>query len=84
MSYKLVFTERSIKDLKKLDSDVKSRIANKLKIYSKNPEQYAKKLISPLIGSYRFRIGKYRVIFDIDGDKIVILRIGHRKWIYRS
>jgi len=28
-------------------------------------------------------IGDYRVIFDVDGDNIVILRIGHRKSIYR-
>ncbi|MBU7028007.1 MAG: type II toxin-antitoxin system RelE/ParE family toxin [Theionarchaea archaeon] len=33
--------------------------------------------------SYRFRIGDCRVIFDIDGKTLVILRIGHRKRIYR-
>ncbi|MBC8526038.1 MAG: type II toxin-antitoxin system RelE/ParE family toxin [Candidatus Cloacimonetes bacterium] len=36
------------------------------------------------LGSYRFRIGNYRVIFDIDEDKLVILRVGHRKNIYRG
>ncbi|MEX2720679.1 MAG: type II toxin-antitoxin system RelE/ParE family toxin [Candidatus Wukongarchaeota archaeon] len=33
--------------------------------------------------TYRFRIGKYRVIFDINGENMVILRIGHRKSIYK-
>ncbi len=35
------------------------------------------------IGSYRFRVGDYRVIFDIDNGNIVVSRIGHRKSIYK-
>jgi mRNA interferase RelE/StbE len=35
------------------------------------------------IGAYRFRIGDYRVVFDIDDNNVVILRIGHRKSIYK-
>ena len=34
--------------------------------------------------SYRFRIGDYRVVFDIDDNNVVILRIGHRKSIGKS
>ncbi|MBU2503873.1 MAG: type II toxin-antitoxin system RelE/ParE family toxin [Nanoarchaeota archaeon] len=32
----------------------------------------------------RFRIGNYRVIFDIKEDQIIILRVGHRGRIYRN
>jgi len=32
---------------------------------------------------YRFRVGSYRIIFEMDEDNIVILRIGDRKDIYR-
>jgi mRNA interferase RelE/StbE len=35
------------------------------------------------LGAYRFRIGDYRVVFDLEGDEIVILRVGHRRDIYR-
>ncbi|HJH28326.1 MAG TPA: hypothetical protein C5S51_01315 [Methanosarcinaceae archaeon] len=35
------------------------------------------------MGTYIFRIGEYRAIFDIDGGNIVILRLGHRKNIYK-
>jgi len=51
----------------------------KLKEYAEDPLKHARKLIDPRIGTYRFRIGEYRAIFDIDGENIVILRIGHRK-----
>ena len=37
----------------------------------------------PKIGTYRFRMGNYRVIFDIEGKDIVILRVGHRREIYK-
>ncbi|MCK4791223.1 MAG: type II toxin-antitoxin system RelE/ParE family toxin [Desulfobacteraceae bacterium] len=42
------------------------------------------KLFDPALGTYRFRIGDYRVIFDIEGEEIVVLRVGHRKDIYRK
>ena len=81
--YKIIFTEKAVHDLSNIDNENQERIAIKLKSYSKEPLKYARKLISPKIGSYRFRIGDYRVIFDIDDDKIIILRIGHRKNIYK-
>ena len=84
MIYKLIFTNRAIKDLKKIDNKIKERIGNKLKIYSKNPLKFGKKLTDPKIGTYKFKIGDYRVIFDIDDNKIIVLRLGHRKNIYKG
>lgn len=81
--YKIVITEKAVKDLENIDKEMKNRIAKKLKKYSKEPLKHAQKLMSPRIGTYRFRIGDYRVIFDIDYENIVILRIGNRKNIYK-
>ena len=84
MNYTIIFTNRAIKDLKKIDKKIKNRIGNKLKVYSENPLKYGKKLTDPKIGTYKFKIGDYRVIFDIDDKKIVVLRLGHRKNIYKG
>ena len=81
--FKVVFTQRALKDLENIDKEMQNRIAIKLKEYAKEPLRYARKLINPKIGTYRFRIGDYRVIFDIDNKNIVILRIGHRRSIYK-
>jgi mRNA interferase RelE/StbE len=81
--YKILITDRASKDIEKLDISIKKRIGERLKSFSANPLHYAKKLINPKIGSYRFRIGDYRVIFDIVDDSIVILRVGHRSSIYK-
>jgi mRNA interferase RelE/StbE len=40
-------------------------------------------LVNFEIGSYRFRIGDYRVIFDVVDEKIIILTLGHGREIYR-
>lgn len=81
--YKVVFTQKALKDLENINEGIKNRIATKLKEYAKEPLRYARKLINPKIGTYRFRIGDYRVIFDIDDENIVILRVGHRRIIYK-
>lgn len=81
--YKILFTHRSLKDLENIDKKTQGRIAEKLKEFSEEPLKHSRKLINSELGSYRFRIGDYRVIFDIDEDNIVILRIGHRRNIYK-
>ncbi|MBE0571382.1 MAG: type II toxin-antitoxin system RelE/ParE family toxin [Ignavibacteriaceae bacterium] len=81
--FRILLTKRALKDLEKLDENNKLRIKEKLNILLSDPISNSKKLSSPLIGTYRFRAGDYRVIFDIDADKVVILHIGHRKDIYK-
>ena len=84
MRYRLVYTQRAIKDVQGLEPSLKKRIGKTLKRYEKDPLNFAEKLTDPRLGTYRFRIGDYRVICDIEGDEIVILRIGHRRDIYRK
>ena len=81
--YRIVLTQRALRDLENIDKKTQNRIAAKLKEYAQEPLRYARKLINPDIGTYRFRIGDYRVIFDVDDETFVILRVGHRQNIYR-
>jgi len=81
--YRIVLTQRALRDLENIDKKTQNRIAAKLKEYAQEPLRYARKLINPDIGTYRFRIGDYRVIFDVDDETIVILRVGHRQNVYR-
>jgi len=83
MDYKIVFTKRAMRDISKLEPEVKGKIGDALERYGRDPLNYARKMIDPSLGSYRFRIGDYRVIFDVEGDEIVVLRVGHRREIYR-
>jgi len=84
LKYRLAYTHRSYKDIQRLEEKVKQRIAKALEKYREEPLKYASKLTDPVLGTYRFRIGDYRVVFDIEGEEIVVLRVGHRKDIYRK
>ena len=83
MEYRIVYTNRAVNDLSRLSPEARSRIRETLKRYAKTPLDYARKMVDPALGTYRFRIGDYRAIFDIEGSDLVILRIGHRRDIYR-
>ena len=72
MSYKLIYTNTAYKDIKKLDIVVKKRIGKKIEEYSKDPLSTSKRLTNSSIGNYRWRIGNYRIVFDIDNKNIVI------------
>lgn len=85
--YKFVFKPSAQKQLLKLDKTTQQRIGKKLKFYQEQTDtlSYAVKMAdSNLDGQYRFRIGDYRVVFDIATEKITVLRIQHRKDIYKN
>ena len=75
----------AFKELNKLSKDTQKRIIRKLDYFtqSDNPLVFAEALINFELGSYRYRVGDYRIIFDLKNDVIVILSIGHRRDIYK-
>ena len=83
MKYRLVYTQRALKDIDVLDRSVKQRVGKTLQRYEQNPLAHAEPLKQSELGSYRFRIGDYRVVFDLEGPEIVVLRVGHRRDIYK-
>ena len=84
MKYKLVHAKRAARDIARLDRAAKERIRGSLECYAQSPFSYAKKMVDSALGMYRFRIGEYRIIFDVEGDEIVVLRVEHRCEIYRG
>ena len=79
------FTDRALKQLEKLPRDVQARIIKKLDFYclQKSPLDFAEPLTDRELGSYRFRIGDWRVVFDIEEGQIIVLLVGNRRDIYR-
>ena len=84
MSYEIVFTDTSRKQFKKLEKDTQERIIKALERIRIRPEAHIKKLVDD--PGYRLRVGEYRIILDIEKEKLIILvvKIGHRKNIYKK
>ena len=84
--YQVLVTPRAQKDLKKIDRfQVKRLDAVLLKLENMPYPPGVKRLIAENVAQYRVRVGDYRILFDVDekNKKVLILRVGHRKDIYR-
>ena len=81
--FRLVFTDRARRDIEQLDTLARKRIGKSICALESGPLAKSKKLIESKLGTFRYRIGDYRVIFDLHGKDVVILRVGHRREIYR-
>lgn len=84
MPYKPIFTRAFTREFDKLPKSVKERILEALEKVAETP--YAgTKLRGKLEGLWRWRTGKYRVIYLIDEEEraVVFLDVGLRKAIYK-
>lgn len=89
MKYKIVFTERATKQLKKMDKYTSSLIIGWLEKNvdgCENPRIHGKGLTENKSGQWRYRIGDYRAICEIKDNEIIVLvlEVGHRREIYKK
>lgn len=87
MKYSVEYTPHAVKDLKKLDKQTRALIfgwIEKNLVDCENPRQHGKGLTANRSGQWRYRIGDYRLIAEIQDDKVVILvlTVGHRREVY--
>jgi mRNA interferase RelE/StbE len=80
------FNSKAQKDFKKLDKTTKSRIDKFITELEtlENPRSRGKALVGNLSSLWRYRIGDYRLLCEIQDNNLIILvlTIGHRKSIY--
>ena len=81
--YELIYSPSALKALEKLDKSIQQRVIIALERLRIRPESCDIKKLTGMPG-YRFRVGDYRVIFDMEEDKLklLIIKIGHRKNVY--
>lgn len=85
--YKVNYTPHAIKQLMKLDKHTRKLIyawIDKNLQGCTNPRVHGKGLTANRTGQWRYRIGDYRLICEIEDEKITILvlEVGHRRNIY--
>ena len=83
---RIEYTETARKQLKKLNKTMQKRILDYMDEIAllENPRSRGKALVENMRGLWRYRVGDYRVICEIQESRIIIsvLKIGHRKNIY--
>jgi mRNA interferase RelE/StbE len=83
--YSIRFVESAARSLKKLPVGPRVRIAARIEALADNPYPPGTRKMTGEEHAYRIRIGDYRVVYDVLDDAIIVLvlRIGHRKDVYR-
>ena len=82
MKFLLKFKPKAVKDLKQISKDQVMKILEKIEKLQFGPQGDIKRL-TDFTPEYRLRVGNYRVLFEIEENKIIIYRILHRKDAYK-
>ncbi len=82
--YKIYIEKVALKSLTKIDHQHQTRLINSIRELAKEPRPKNSKKLKGR-NAFRIRIGNYRIIYEIEHEKLTILvvSIGHRKNIYR-
>jgi mRNA interferase RelE/StbE len=88
LAWTVDYTETARKQLRKLDKQVARRILDFLDervAAAEEPRRVGKALTGPLGSFWRYRVGEYRIICDIqDGRlRVLVVQIGNRREVYR-
>lgn len=84
--YELRILDEAIRDLQRTDKTIARRIVKRLNWLAANLDKTNReKLTGEFSDFYKFRVGDYRVLYQILDDEqvIVIHQVGHRREIYR-
>lgn len=79
----IVFKSSIEGDLKNIDNHKAIQLINKISTNLPNLALQCKPLKGKFKGLRRYRAGNYRIIFTVIGNEIVIIKIGHRKNVYK-
>lgn len=85
--YKVIYDKKAKKQVSKLDPFVSKKIKKWIDtnlVDCDNPYRAGVQLCGTLAKYWRYRVGDYRIVAEIDDEKIIILivKIGHRREIY--
>jgi mRNA interferase RelE/StbE len=84
-SYELRVKESAAKELRSLPAKDPARIAAKIAALGKEPRPTGCEKLSGE-EKYRLRQGDYRILYSIDdgGRVVMVVKVGHRREVYRS
>ena len=84
--YKVLFDKRVFEDLRKTDKQHQKQIIEAIEEKLAQDPYIGKRLLGDLSGFYRYRVGKYRIIYTIYEERVEIevIKLGHRREIYEK
>jgi mRNA interferase RelE/StbE len=81
---KVEWEKEALDDLQKIDKPIVKRILNKISWFSQHHNSITPEPLSgDFSGTFKLRVGDWRVVYTVESDRIIIKAVGHRREIYR-
>jgi mRNA interferase RelE/StbE len=86
VTYRIALAPPAARQLRKFDPQVRRRIQAALELLAAEPRPPAATRLVGSSGEWRVQTGDYRIIYEIEGDRllILVLRVSHRRKIYQA
>ena len=86
-AFSVEFTPAATRDLKRLDPAIRLQLLRASAVLEETPYPSSSDRIKILVGilprHYRLRVGDYRIIYRIEGSRVIVVRVAHRREAYR-
>ncbi|WP_380166885.1 type II toxin-antitoxin system RelE/ParE family toxin [Jannaschia sp. R86511] len=85
MAYRIELTPSAARELRKLDPSARRRVQAVVELLANDPRPPSATRLVGGAGEWRVRTGDYRVVYAIEDDILLVLvvRVGHRRDVYR-
>ena len=82
--YNLEMVRPAQKDIKRLDRPVRVRVIDAIELLVADPYRQGVRQLDS--GIFRYRVGHYRIIYNVDNDTVTVrvVRVRHRSEVYKE
>lgn len=86
MAYRIEFTPRADREFRALERSIQVRLRRRIDSLAENPFPQGIKKLAGEEDLYRLRVGDYRIIYQVQRKRLVVLvvGVGHRGDVYRG
>ena len=83
--YRLEVKDKAVKELARVRPDIGMKLLQSMESLASDPRPRQSHKLSESENSYRFRVGDYRVLYQVDDEArlVTIFKVGHRREVYR-
>ena len=83
MAYAVEIRDVAMEDLDQVPQNLRRRLPRAIEHrLATAPDKYGVRLRQSLTGLWKLRVGDYRIVFELEGMKVTIWAIRHRKYVY--
>ncbi len=86
-AFAVEYAPAAVRDLKRLDPPIRVKLLKAAEVLARAPHPSPEGKVKLLVGisppHFRLRVGDYRMVYRIEGAGVIVVRVAHRREVYR-